>query len=68
MSAKAALEAYVTDVRSGRFPEPQHTYDMAEGEAEIFKARALKACQAMKAQGSEASGKIFEPSCTRRFA
>jgi 3-methyl-2-oxobutanoate hydroxymethyltransferase len=40
MSAKAALEAYVRDVRSGSFPEPQHTYDMAEGEAEIFKARA----------------------------
>jgi 3-methyl-2-oxobutanoate hydroxymethyltransferase len=39
IAAKAALEAYVTDVRSGSFPEPQHTYDMAEGEAEIFKAR-----------------------------
>ena len=43
--AKAALEAYVNDVRSGSFPEPQHTYDMAEGEAEIFKNR-------LRAQGS----------------
>ena len=42
VSAKAALEAYVRDVRSGSFPEPQHTYDMADGEAEIFKAAALK--------------------------
>jgi 3-methyl-2-oxobutanoate hydroxymethyltransferase len=45
VSAKAALEAYVTDVRSGRFPEPQHTYDMAEGEAEIFR-------NGLRAQGS----------------
>jgi 3-methyl-2-oxobutanoate hydroxymethyltransferase len=42
VSAKAALEAYVTDVRSGRFPEPQHTYDMAEGEAEIFRGTSPK--------------------------
>lgn len=27
-----ALEAYVEDVRSGRFPEAQHTYNMVEGE------------------------------------
>ena len=27
-----ALQAYVEDVRAGRFPEPQHTYTMMEGE------------------------------------
>lgn len=27
-----ALTAYAEDVRSGRFPEPQHTYNMLEGE------------------------------------
>ncbi len=27
-----ALSAYVDDVRAGRFPEPQHTYNMVEGE------------------------------------
>ena len=35
-SARAALEAYVSDVKERRFPGPEHTYDMAEGEAEIF--------------------------------
>ena len=27
-----ALKAYANDVRTGRFPEPQHTYSMIEGE------------------------------------
>jgi 3-methyl-2-oxobutanoate hydroxymethyltransferase len=27
-----ALEAYVEDVREGRFPESQHTYNMLDGE------------------------------------
>jgi 3-methyl-2-oxobutanoate hydroxymethyltransferase len=27
-----ALQAYADDVRTGRFPEPQHTYNMVEGE------------------------------------
>jgi len=27
-----ALQAYADDVRAGRFPEPQHTYNMVEGE------------------------------------
>jgi 3-methyl-2-oxobutanoate hydroxymethyltransferase len=27
-----ALSAYADDVRAGRFPEPQHTYNMVEGE------------------------------------
>ena len=60
-AARAALEAYVTDVRSRKFPEPQHTYDMAEGEAEIFRA-------AKPAQGSrlKAQGKASDPSRTAR--
>ena len=32
-AAKTALEAYVADVRGRKFPEPRHTYEMAEGEA-----------------------------------
>jgi 3-methyl-2-oxobutanoate hydroxymethyltransferase len=32
----AALAAYVADVRGARFPEPQHTYPMADDEAELF--------------------------------
>jgi ketopantoate hydroxymethyltransferase len=27
-----ALQAYAEDVRAGRFPEAQHTYNMVEGE------------------------------------
>jgi 3-methyl-2-oxobutanoate hydroxymethyltransferase len=33
-----ALEAYAADVRSGAFPEEQHTYSMAEEELEAFEA------------------------------
>jgi 3-methyl-2-oxobutanoate hydroxymethyltransferase len=36
--ALAALTAYVADVRASRFPEPQHTYAMADEEAEQFQA------------------------------
>ncbi|MET0215647.1 MAG: 3-methyl-2-oxobutanoate hydroxymethyltransferase [Vicinamibacterales bacterium] len=42
VSAKGALEAYVTDVRSGNFPQAEHTYQMAEGEAAIFEGGTLK--------------------------
>jgi 3-methyl-2-oxobutanoate hydroxymethyltransferase len=38
----AALEEYVSDVRSGRFPEEQHSYRMLEGEAERFAEWAQK--------------------------
>jgi 3-methyl-2-oxobutanoate hydroxymethyltransferase len=31
-----ALEAYIADVQSGRFPEARHTYAMPEGEREQF--------------------------------
>lgn len=33
-----ALQAYVVDVRSGRFPEPQHTYTMPDDQREQFEA------------------------------
>ncbi len=36
-----AMEAYVDDVRTGKFPEVQHTYNMLEGELPKLKA-ALK--------------------------
>ena len=36
-----AMEAYVEDVRAGKFPEIQHTYNMLEGELPKLKA-ALK--------------------------
>jgi 3-methyl-2-oxobutanoate hydroxymethyltransferase len=36
--AKRALEAYVDDVREGRFPEEQHTYAIPEEELEEFEA------------------------------
>jgi 3-methyl-2-oxobutanoate hydroxymethyltransferase len=34
--AKRALEAYVDDVREGRFPEEQHTYTIPDEELEAF--------------------------------
>jgi 3-methyl-2-oxobutanoate hydroxymethyltransferase len=34
----AALQAYVSDVRAGTFPEPQHTYAMSVEELELFEA------------------------------
>ncbi len=33
-----ALEAYVADVRSGQFPDAQHTYSMPDDERELFEA------------------------------
>jgi 3-methyl-2-oxobutanoate hydroxymethyltransferase len=33
-----ALEAYVTEVRSGSFPEEQHTYSIPEDELAEFEA------------------------------
>jgi 3-methyl-2-oxobutanoate hydroxymethyltransferase len=36
--AKRALEAYVQDVREGRFPEEQHTYAIPDEELEAFDA------------------------------
>jgi 3-methyl-2-oxobutanoate hydroxymethyltransferase len=36
--AKRALEAYVDDVREGRFPEEQHTYTIPDEELDAFDA------------------------------
>jgi 3-methyl-2-oxobutanoate hydroxymethyltransferase len=36
--AKRALEAYVDDVREGRFPEERHTYAIPDEELEAFEA------------------------------
>jgi 3-methyl-2-oxobutanoate hydroxymethyltransferase len=36
--ARGALEAYVEDVREGRFPEEQHTYTIPDEELEAFDA------------------------------
>jgi 3-methyl-2-oxobutanoate hydroxymethyltransferase len=33
-----ALEAYIADVQSGRFPSPEHTYSMPDDERERFEA------------------------------
>jgi 3-methyl-2-oxobutanoate hydroxymethyltransferase len=35
-AAKTALESYVSDVRTRKFPEAEHTYPMAEGEQQLF--------------------------------
>jgi 3-methyl-2-oxobutanoate hydroxymethyltransferase len=40
-AAKVALESYVADVRARKFPDTQHTYQMASGEEEAF-AESLK--------------------------
>jgi 3-methyl-2-oxobutanoate hydroxymethyltransferase len=37
--ARKALEAYVDDVREGRFPEEQHTYAIPDEELAAFEAR-----------------------------
>jgi 3-methyl-2-oxobutanoate hydroxymethyltransferase len=37
-----ALSAYAEDVRAGKFPEPQHTYNMLEGELPKLKASLKK--------------------------
>ena len=36
-----ALEAYVADVRSDRFPEAQHTYSMPDDQRELFEAELM---------------------------
>jgi 3-methyl-2-oxobutanoate hydroxymethyltransferase len=38
----AALKEYVSDVRTGRFPEEQHSYRMLDGEADRFAEWAQK--------------------------
>ncbi len=41
-SARVALEAYVSEVRNRAFPQPEHSYEMAEGEQERFEREALR--------------------------
>jgi 3-methyl-2-oxobutanoate hydroxymethyltransferase len=36
LEIREALEAYVQDVRTGAFPEPQHTYGIPEEELALF--------------------------------
>ncbi len=38
---QAALEAYVADVRAGRFPEDRHTYAMPDHELDSFEAELM---------------------------
>ena len=49
-SILTALEAYVADVRAGRFPEPQHTYPMPEDELQLFEAELMAASLGDKRQ------------------
>ena len=39
---QAALERYADDVRSGAFPEEQHTYSIPAEELELFEAEVLE--------------------------
>jgi 3-methyl-2-oxobutanoate hydroxymethyltransferase len=39
---QAALERYAEDVRTGAFPEPQHTYAIPAEELELFEAELLE--------------------------
>lgn len=39
---QAALERYAEDVRSGAFPEPQHTYAIPDEELELFESELLE--------------------------
>ena len=41
-AAKSALESYVADVRSRKFPEAEHTYPMADGEEQLFEDAMAK--------------------------
>ena len=36
----SALQAYVSDVRAGRFPEDRHTYSMIDGESARLRGQA----------------------------
>ena len=58
-TAKAALAAYVADVRQRKFPDDQHTYDMAEGERELFEAGAQGSRLKAQAKPSTTHSKIL---------
>ena len=42
-AAREAIEAYAGDVRSGAFPEEQHTYAIPEAELALFEAEVAAA-------------------------
>jgi 3-methyl-2-oxobutanoate hydroxymethyltransferase len=46
-----ALASYVADVRGGRFPEQQHTYPMAEDEADLFLTEVTGPSDSVKKSG-----------------
>jgi 3-methyl-2-oxobutanoate hydroxymethyltransferase len=49
--ALTALESYVAEVRGGRFPEPRHTYPMAENETDLFAAEMAAPSNSVKKSG-----------------
>jgi 3-methyl-2-oxobutanoate hydroxymethyltransferase len=51
VTIQAALSAYVADVRGARFPEPQHTYPMADDEAELFESETAAPSELVKKSG-----------------
>jgi 3-methyl-2-oxobutanoate hydroxymethyltransferase len=51
-AAKSALETYVAEVRSRKFPETEHTYPMADGEQELFEREMA----ALRRQSPESEG------------
>lgn len=42
--ARKALVSYVSDVRARTFPQPEHAYEMAEGEGEEYVKRLKPSC------------------------
>jgi 3-methyl-2-oxobutanoate hydroxymethyltransferase len=48
---QAALSDYVADVRGARFPEPQHTYAMADDEADLFESETAAPSELVKKSG-----------------
>ena len=66
-----ALEHYAQDVRSGAFPEEQHTYDMAAEELEAFErssrspSRSSSSDQPTKASSSPTNAELPAPRSER---
>src|SRR5919198_1126118 len=62
-----ALESYAEEVRSGTFPEEQHTYEMPEDEREAFESSSLSprrsstSAQAAKTSSTEANAQLPAP-------
>jgi 3-methyl-2-oxobutanoate hydroxymethyltransferase len=62
-----ALESYAAEVRSGAFPEEQHTYEMPREELEAFENRirspskSSASAQATKSSSTEMNAKLAAP-------